>query len=500
MSPAGQINDPAAEVQVSKTSPDRGTSVSGEGASVRRGWKSLTSTRLAQGTFVGIYGQFIQLAVQLVSVPVMSTHWGLEGYGVWLILFTVPSMLAMADLGLTTAGANSMIAAIARGETVLAARIYSASRWATFATGGLIVGLIALFVTVIHPGALDFAQTATHGRAIETAAMLLVYGLLAVQNGISLAAFRAADAFASSGMLFQTIILAEAACAIAVAFAGGGLEDVALAYMLTRAAGTVMLTLSLRRTAPWLRDADWGLHMPELRKLFAPATAALVLPVAYAVTLQGAVMAIGAIGGPAAVPAFTTVRTLSRTTLQFAFRLNTASMPRYTVVAAHQDRPRMAQLVLINLLVPAGLLIPAAIGMLIFGLPFIRIWTGGIVHPSFGLLALMVGGMLLNGAWVPISNLIMAVNRHGSFTYFFLAASLACVGLGAALAQTSGALGMAWALLLLEILMVVWVWRLALQLDIVERHALTAAWHEIRGGLRHLRPSRSKNIRKETEE
>ena len=79
-------------------------------------WRAFFSHRLVAGTLAGTYGQLVQLVVQLLSLPVFTAHWGLAGYGSWLILFTLPSTLAIADLGLTSAGGNSMTAAAARGE------------------------------------------------------------------------------------------------------------------------------------------------------------------------------------------------------------------------------------------------------------------------------------------------------------------------------------------------------------------------------------------------
>ena len=84
----------------------------------------LARTRLALGTAAGFFGLGVQLLVQLISVPVLTRQWGVAGYGIWLLLFSVPSLLAMADLGLTTAGANAMTDAVARGDPPKAARIH----------------------------------------------------------------------------------------------------------------------------------------------------------------------------------------------------------------------------------------------------------------------------------------------------------------------------------------------------------------------------------------
>ena len=436
---------------------------------------NLGKTRLALGTAVGFYGIFVQLVVQLVSVPVLTHNWGLAGYGAWVMLFSVPSLLAMADLGLTTAGANSMTEAAAQGDLPRAARIHMALRVVTAATGLVLLALAALFIFVLRPGALDFGEAMPQAEAATAALLLCLYGFLALVNGVTLAGFRAADSFAYSGMLYQTVVLVEAAAALGLALAGGSPVQVAAAYLLARLAGTVLMSLALHRKAPWLRHTDWRVDGKEVRGLLRPALAALVLPGAQAVTIQGSVMVIGAVGGPAAVPAFAVVRTLSRTALQFAFRFNVASMPRYTVHAAQGDRARASQLVLLNVAVAALLVVPAALGMLLLGQWFVALWTGGLIVPGFALLAVMIAGMLADAAWFPLSNLLLAINRHGSWTYIYLIAAVVSIAAGIPLVAALGALGMAWALLAQELVMMVWVWSVASRLGLV-------SWAELRGG------------------
>lgn len=451
-------------------------------------WNALFSHRIVAGTLVGYYGQLIQLGVQLLSLPVFTARWGLAGYGTWLLLFTIPSSLGLADLGLSSAGGNTMTAAAARGEFARARAIYASLRLITLVTGAVIAGGTVLVMLVIRPHSLDFAQAATGGHATQTAYLLLGYGFLSLVNASPIAASRAVDAYASTIALYQTVILVEAVCAIIMALLGHGLVAVAGAYFLARLVGTVALNLYVISRASWLQKVPWRLDRAELRELFAPAMAALVLPGANAITIQGAVVVIGTISGPAAVPAFTAVRTLSRTALQFAFRLNFASMPRYTVLAARGDRHGMDRLVMLNIVTTAVMVVPAALGMLLLGQFFIAIWTHGLVHPSFLLLALMVTVMLLNAAWMPLSNLIMSVNHHAGFSYFFLCSGAVAIGVGALLQQRIGMVGMVGALVLQEAAMVNCVWRLGTRVGVIPRGVVGASWHYAGTLLRQLRP------------
>ncbi len=450
---------------------------------------NLGRTRLAQGTAAGFYGLGVQLAFQLVSVPVLTRSWGLAGYGVWVLLYSAPALLAMADLGLSSAGTSAMTSAVAQGDRPRAARIMMALRVIIVTAGLALLGMATVAVLLIYPHALDFGAVLPQNEARLTALALALYGFLALINGVTIAGFVATDAFAKGGFFYQTLILAEAGVALTWAMLGGTQAEVALAFLGMRLIGTAAFSLALRRHAPWLRSADWRIDRDEARTLIRPALAGLGGLGAQAIGVQGSVMAIGAIGGPAAIPAFSVVRTLSRTALQFAIRFNIAAMPRYNVHVSHNDERRANQLLVLNLGVMAVLVIPAALVLLLLGRPFIHLWTGGTVVPSMALVAVMVATMLANAVWGPLSNLILAINRHASFTYFYLAATLACVAVGAMLVKPYGALGMAWALFALEVIMIVQVWLAAGRLGMVSREKLRSGAAGLIAELRHRRSS-----------
>lgn len=450
---------------------------------------TLGKSRLVLGTAVGFYGLAMQLLVQLLAVPVLTRSWGLGGYGAWVLLFSVPSLLAMADLGLTTAGANAMTHAVAQGDRARAARIMMVLRVITVSVGSALLALAALLVMVVFPASLDFGSVLPRDQAMMTALLLGLYGFLALINGVTLAGFVATEGFASGGFLYQTIILVEALAGLGLAAMGGSQAEVAAAYFATRLLGTLLLSFALRRHAPWFSQASRQFDRAELKTLIRPALAALVLPGAQAVAIQGSVMAIGAVGGPAAIPAFSVVRTLSRTALQFAYRFNLASMPRFTVLVAQANEQRANQLVLLNAVVMIAIVVPAAAVLLMLGKPFIHAWTYNLVQPETALLVAMVAAMLANAVWGPLSNLLLAVNRHASFTYFYLGAALISVTIGALLVGRMGALGMAWAMLGMEMAMILQVWVAAWRQNIVSGEKLRIAAHSLFAQLRHWRTS-----------
>jgi O-antigen/teichoic acid export membrane protein len=453
---------------------------------IGKAYRRVAASRVGRGTAAGIYAQFIQLAIQIITVPVLTGHWGVAGYGAWVLLFTVPQMMAMSDLGLTVAGANAMTAAAAKGDLPHASRIYASLRWASLAMALTFALSAALVLVVLRPQIIAFAQPFTHGHAQRTVLVMLAYTVFSMQNAVTIAGYRAADAFATSQTVYDTGLLLETLAALATAALGYGLEGVALMYLGSRLVLSGAMAINLRRLAPWLRLAGWRCDPTELRRLWRPALAAFLLPAAQGITLQGSVACIGAFAGPAAVPAFSTIRTISRTALQFTYRFNFASMPRYTALHATHDEAGKTQLVLGNLLVAAVLLLPAFPVLLLIGPSVVSVWTAGAVHVAPSLLALMLLVMVLNGAWVPMSNLICAINEHHRFTLHYLAVSALSIGAGALLLPRWGAQGMAMALVAQEAVMALIVWRIALRMGMITPALLREASVGLAGRVRAM--------------
>lgn len=425
-------------------------------------------------------GQVIQIFIQLVSVPVYAHYLGVTNYGVWLIFFTIPAYLAFSDFGLTIAAGNDMTMCVARGEIGGARTTYRAMRRGI---NIIILALLAsawLLLFVARPHLLDFATGACGGKPREVLLLLLGYGLAALQGSTTFAAFRANGEYSVAAYRMQWISLVEALGAIIMALIGQGLPGMALAYFATRLTGTIWLQLLLHRRAPSLIHGSSDPIFGRIRKLAPFAAAAVVLPIANGVILQGMVAVLAAVAGPAAVPAFAAARTLTRLPVQLAALVNLASLPDYTAGDARGDDARKTDLVALTLLAIAITLLPAAVLFALWGKWLLLLWSNGVLEVAVPVVLALVISMVTNGCWVPLSNFMLAINRHARFTYVYLALSLAALGMARFFIPEHGALGAAIAVAALDVTMLAFVAWQCWQLHIVDffmlRTAPVRAW------------------------
>ena len=76
----------------------------------------------------------------------------------------------------------------------------------------------------------------------------------------------------------------------------------------------------------------------------------------------------------------------------------------------------------------------------------------------------MIGVMVVNSVWHPLSNLLLSMNRQSSYSYFYAILAMATVGASWLLCLYMGVAGAGLAILSLDIVMAVHVGRLILRL------------------------------------
>ena len=106
--------------------------------------KALLKNFLASG-----WGKVSAVIFRLIQVPILLTMLGVEDYGRWLVLYTLPSWLSLANLGFGSVAGNDISIAIGQNDFEKARRIYSSTLQVVsyILIFGLVILLpIALFV------------------------------------------------------------------------------------------------------------------------------------------------------------------------------------------------------------------------------------------------------------------------------------------------------------------------------------------------------------------
>ncbi len=142
--------------------------------------------------------------------------------------------------------------------------------------------------------------------------------------------------------------------------------------------------------------------------------------------LQGVVLTIGWVFGPAAAAVFATTRMLTRIPMQFSGLLTRASLPELTRSQVAGDHVLTARLMKLNMGLSLGVMIPAALALFLIGPTVISAISHGEMAQSriaFGLLGLAAA---FCAVWTTLGTRLIAVNRQSEFAFLALGLYLAC--------------------------------------------------------------------------
>lgn len=366
--------------------------------------------RIATGSAANLAGIAMGAVLQLLNVPILISAWGQEGFGLWIMLSTIPTYFALSDLGFVQAATTDMTISVAQGNKTRALATFQ-SISALFAFSSIIIvffiGAIGLLLKYIN---FDFLYIIKDYYFVLF--LLIFYSILSVLSRITLSGFRSTGNYAIGSFAYDMFSLLEGLAALATAYLGGTFVDVACCLILMRMLSMAILYKFLRLRVAWLYLGLDKANITEVRRLSAPALAALAIPAALAINLQGVVLIIGAVLSPASVAIFTPLRTLSRLVLQLIGVVNRASMPEIGHAAGAGHDTTMYRLVKLNILIIASVLIPGAIAFAIFGQQLIALWSRGLMEPPTALVVMMAIGMAVQGSWNFLSNIALAKNQH----------------------------------------------------------------------------------------
>lgn len=415
------------------------------------GSRSEILVRIRRGIAANIFGQFVSVAIQLAMLPVLLANWGVERFGIWTLISVVPSYLAMADLGFTTAATSKMTMAIGRGDEAAARNIFKCvlAINLTLAVLGTAVGGAILYFW--SADALSFGQV-VDGAEIKFALMCFVIATLFSLGWNAMAgALKASAQYALATLIGDSNRLIESLIVLAVVgLLHGGIAQVAATMMVARILATLVGALVVHKRVPWAAFSLKGVDLRELKSLARPALTVIAIPIGYAFSLQGMILVVGAAIDVRAVALFSATRTVGRLSSQAVALANHASMPELARAAGADDWGRASRLIWLNILAAVLVAILFMGGVNLLGPRLIAIWSGGHLEPGRMLLLLISSACAIQAMTNASGNMLIALNSHDRYAYAFLGMSVLGVSSAWLIAPVFGLSGVALSGLVIE--------------------------------------------------
>lgn len=413
------------------------------------------SAAIWRGAGSNVYGQFVTLAVQFGSLPFLIRFWGTETYGLWIALAAVPAYLSISDFGFGLAAATDMSIAIARGDEAAARRTFQSTVLLLLGISGILFGLGMTLVFLIPDGLFPHSLLTTPTESRAALAFLGSSALLALNYSLVGGVLRAQGRYATGIMLGETTRLLESIAVLIAAGLGLGIAGAAAAGFCTRvvgfAAGVTLVQLRVR----WARIGFGAASKGEILRLWRPAVAVMVIPLGFAINLQGPTLLVASILGFQAVAIFTAARTIARVVYQVVGIINHAVMPEVSRALGRNDRDELKLLLDLNFrysMLGAGV---CGFVLALIGPAFAQFWSHGRLAPPTVLVVVLVLSASLQSQWNSSANMLLAVNQQSKYAYWFVASALGGVATSIPLTHLFGLTGAGISTIFPEMLMLI---------------------------------------------
>lgn len=411
--------------------------------------------RLLKSLGANFYGQGITVVVQLLGVPILLHAWGVQLYGEWLILVAIPIYLSMTDLGFSQSAGNDMTQKVARGERTQALAVFQTLLALIVSTSFLMLLIASVLVYVLpFEQWLSFSMINTM-EARWVIWIMLVEVLLHLFEGINHAGYRANGEYALHMAVHSTTLLVQSIAIWITALSGGGPVAAAISYLCVRLLATPLSAAYLVRCHGWLKFGLTRARKSELRRLARPAIANVAMPLAQAFNIQGMVLVTGALLGPVAVVCFTTLRTLTRLTLQMVLTVSNASEPELATAFGLGNSNLLQRLFVSSMRAGLWLALFTTIFLILFGGWIIQRWTRGSFVINYPLFYWLISSSLISVLWISALSMLKAANQHLRSSLIYCVAAVTTVLLaGAFLAFTGELADVGFYLVILDVIMV----------------------------------------------
>jgi O-antigen/teichoic acid export membrane protein len=399
---------------------------------------NISLKRVFRNFAANAFGQAMSGVYQFISVPLFLYYWNKQGYGEWLVLFSIPSLLWSLEGGLAGVASSRMTLASAAGNWELANSLFQNILLIQSIFSVLLMGL-AIFVASTFKLGVYFGFTQISNADTNLIMLLLIaYMLTGFCQSLTRAAYRASEIEARGVMANNLWRMAEF-CLVAVVLGCHG-KPVFLAgcMLLCVILSTVFVYMDVRRKCPRVEFGITRASWAQAKSIFIDGLPLLSGQAAVALSLQGYPLIINRALGASFVVTFVTIRTVSRMVLLFINVVSFSSAPELSRSYGRKDWLVYVRLLKIML---TCALCGGAVTLLVLtiGGPWIiGKWTSGKIVVAQLPMFLFAVSIALQGLWAIGGVVLVASNMHHLFNYTYLGITLGGLFLASQITPLAG--------------------------------------------------------------
>jgi O-antigen/teichoic acid export membrane protein len=390
--------------------------------------------RAARVSLVTGTSTVLTVVLQLVSVPICIKYWGQGNYGTWLTVFAAFMLLRSLDGGYVAYVGNKLNYLYHVDERRLRTHLASGL------IGTLVIGCFQLALGVWiafspHLGqffGLGAESAAGAGDGVGLLILLVSWALTGSYLGIVHRLMVPAGMMYEAAWWFMAVQLTQFIAIIVAALSGFSILQASALFAIMQAVVYLASAVYIRRRLPdfypWWDGARWRVGLSDLLHSGAFTVSSLV----QHASTSGVVLLISAMAGPAAVPVFTTLRTISNLWTNLTHVLTNPLLPEVIRFDANGEREKLRATLEAHWVLAGGVVNFSVLLLYPFLPALYAVWTGHALPLDRNLLAFLLAAVVVANVGALISLYLNGIN-HLPFVLGTTVVRCACVlGIGAA--------------------------------------------------------------------
>jgi O-antigen/teichoic acid export membrane protein len=381
-------------------------------------------TNLLRNAGAGILGKGSIILFRLAQVPLLIYFLGVENYGRWLVLYSLPSWLALANLGFGSVASNEMSMAVSKGDIQKAKCLYSTTFGLLLIV--LIFGMIffSLFIPFITWEHYLRLSSDYHNEVVYAIFFLALNVFLSFFGELFGGRFRAAQKAYIAIFLFSFRPWIELFFMFILLQFTVRFDFLAVSILLSSICYSFLLQWLSWRALPQLSFSFREVNKSAFGELLKKGVAFQAFPLGNGLLFQGSIMIVQAVLGPTAVVLFGTARTLVRTVSQAMELINNTIWPEMSHLFGANNKQQTLKLHRVGVGISVAISLIGVVALALIG-PFLyKIWIGKSLLLPYHLLLIFLLPIPFNALWLTSSVVHMASNQHEGLAKRYL---LACV-------------------------------------------------------------------------
>jgi O-antigen/teichoic acid export membrane protein len=355
---------------------------------------------------------FVFTFQQLIYVPLFIYFWNAEIYAEWLILFTIPSILAYTELGIGSYAANLIVIAFntrAKNRVNLIFQNCSNFIFIFILIGSIIFYIINYLFDIYF--FLKVKSISNYDFYFVVLFLILKF-YFTTQTSLNLSLLKAVHKYHYLNNFKSLFILSEIIFVTLILINKGNIYSVALVSAINYFVAAILSYIYIKNKFDWFKYEFKKFSFTYFKQIIYPSFSFMIPGLCKAIMIQSTIILISTTNNPSLVVFYNSLRIILNGVRQVVSIISNSFFPEFTIYLAKKNWSQIQKKLILLIKISTAISITSTLLILFFvKIPFI-IWTNNEVEWNNIFFLILLIATTVDWLNVPIHSFPYSINKH----------------------------------------------------------------------------------------